>query len=252
MADPVTGFDHALWDNVLKSYVVVDKHKHTWVDYQKIKNDSAALQPYLVSLSRVSRADFQNWPKDERLAFLINAYNAWTIQLVVENYPVESIRDIGSLLQSPWKKAFIPLLGEVVSLDGIEHGMIRASGRYEELRIHFALNCASVGCPPLRQEAYTADRLDQQLQAQTRQFLADRTQNRQAGKVLELSAIFKWYRGDFEKGWLDYHSLDQFLLAYSSDLGLSDQAEKRLQAGEFKLRFLEYDWRLNDLANKPG
>ena len=110
---------------------------------------------YLAATSAVSRAEFDRWVPADQLAFLVNAYNAWTVQLVLQGYPkIASIRDLGSLLQSPWKKRFVPLLGETRSLDEIEHSLIRGSGRYREPRAHFALNCASVGCPALRPEAY--------------------------------------------------------------------------------------------------
>ncbi|MBV1959344.1 MAG: DUF547 domain-containing protein, partial [Pseudomonadales bacterium] len=141
---------------------------------------------------------------------------------------------------------FIKLLGKTRSLDEIEHQLIRGSGRYNDPRIHFAVNCASIGCPALRAEAYVGDRIDQQLQDQTKQFLSDPSRNRFKNERLEVSAIFKWYREDFEKGWLGFHSLEGFFAAYDVDLGLTEQHTAVLKAGNIDIEFLDYDWRLND------
>ena len=131
---------------------------------------------------------------------------------------LESIKDLGSFFQSPWGKSFIPLLGGTRSLDDIEHGLIRGSGRYKDPRVHFAANCASIGCPSLRAEAYVGDRLDEQLEDAARSFLRDRSRNRLDEGELKVSSIFKWYRNDFEKGWRGKHSLAQFLAGYADSL----------------------------------
>ena len=128
------------------------------VDYSAFQKNQKVLQAYLASMSAVSRSEFDSWTKDQQLAFLINAYNAWTIEFVLSAYPdIKSIKDLGSFFSSPWKKEFINLLGETRSLDNIEHTLIRGSGRYNEPRIHFAVNCASIGCPALLNRAYTAE-----------------------------------------------------------------------------------------------
>jgi hypothetical protein len=145
------------------------------------------------------------------------------------------------LLESPWKKRFIPLLGRTRSLDDIEHEMIRPKGVYDEPRIHFAVNCASIGCPALRTEAYTGTRLDAQLADATRRFLADRTRNRLAGGKLEVSNIFKWYGEDFERA----GGLRAFLAGQSDALGLTDAQHRSLQDGSLEIVFLDYDSRLN-------
>jgi hypothetical protein len=239
--------DHSVWNDLLQQHItVLQEGQATQVDYAGMATDRVALKSYLQALEAVKRADFDAWPPAQQLAFLINAYNAWTVELILTAYPdLESIKDLGSLFSSPWKKAFIPLLGETRSLDDIEHALIRGSGRYNDPRIHFAVNCASVGCPALRAEAFIAERLDGQLAEQTRLFLADRSRNRLQGDTLEVSSIFKWYREDFEKGWLGYQSLEVFFAAQSEPLGLSESDVQRLQAGKLDIDFLDYDWDLN-------
>lgn len=234
-------FDHSVWDALLKKHVVpIRNGQATQVDYTGMAADHGQLKHYLAATSNVNRATFDSWPKREQLAFLINAYNAWTVELVLSNYPnIESIKDLGSLFQSPWKKSFIPLLGETRALDDIEHKLIRGSGRYHEPRIHFAVNCASIGCPALRPEAYVATRLDEQLEEATRNFLSDRTRNRLEGHTLKVSSIFKWYREDFEQDWHGASTLNAFFALYRQALALDKDASK------LDIEFLDYDWKLN-------
>jgi len=240
-------FDQSTWDAMLKAHVSsIRNGQSTQVDYAAFARDRSQLKQYLAGVSGVTQAEFEHWEPPAQLAFLINAYNAFTIDLVLTGYPdVASIKDLGSLLRSPWKKRFIPLLGDTRSLDDIEHGLIRGSGRYNEPRVHFALNCASIGCPALRPEAFGGERLDGQLEDAATAFLSDRTRNRLEGKALQVSSIFKWYRGDFEKGWRGADNLAGFFLLYRQPLGLDDNAANRLKAGEIKIDFLDYDWRLN-------
>lgn len=240
-------FDHSAWDGLLEKHVTSMRGgQATQVDYAGLKTERAALKKYLASTSGVARADFDKWSTSAQLAFLINSYNAWTVELVLTGYPgLNSIKGLGSFLQSPWKKNFIPLLGETRSLDDIEHGLIRGSGRYNDPRIHFAVNCASIGCPALRPQAYVAQRLDAQLDDATRKFLSDRTRNRIDGNRLKVSRIFKWYRTDFEKGWRSADSLGRFLALYRDALGLDAEAATRLSSGAIEIDFLDYDWQLN-------
>ena len=239
--------DQSAWDSLLKAHVIsIRNGQATQVDYAAFAAERNQLKQYLAGVSGVTLPEFDSWPPPAQLAFLINAYNAFTIELVLTGYPdVASIKDLGSVLRSPWKKRFIPLLGETRSLDDIEHDLIRGSGRYAEPRVHFALNCASIGCPALRPEAFTGERLDAQLEKAANAFLSDRTRNRLDGKALQVSSIFKWYRGDFEKGWRGADNLASFFLLYREALGLDDNAANRLKAGQIKIEFLEYDWRLN-------
>lgn len=240
--------DHGVWNALLQNHVLVLREgRATQVDYQALAQKREALSSYLTQLESVSRQQFDSWPKPEQLAFLINAYNAWTVELILRNYPgVESIRDLGSWLSSPWKQEFIPLLGATRSLDEIEHEMIRGSGGYNEPRIHFAVNCASIGCPALLPEAFTGPALEQQLDRATRLFLADATRDRLRDDEVQISKIFKWYREDFERPWRGATSLESFLGLYSAELQLSETALNRLLAGDLEIEFLEYDWGLND------
>ncbi len=246
------GFDQSVWDGLLKKHVTVLRNgQATEVDYAGFAADRNQLKQYLASVSGVATAEFDRWDKSSQLAFLINAYNAFTVELVLTRYPdVKSIKDLGSLLRSPWKKSFIPLLGDTRSLDDIEHGLIRGSGRYAEPRIHFAVNCASIGCPALRPEAYAGERLESQLEDAARNFLADRTRNHLDGNTLRVSSIFKWYRSDFEKGWRGAGSLAGFFVLYRQPLGLDEGTAERLKTGAIGIDFLDYDWRLNSKAGR--
>lgn len=238
---------HENWTALLQACVqpTADGHS-TAADYNCFASREAKLDAYLDQLSSIQESTLRSWPGDSQLAFLINAYNAWTVKLILSAWPdIQSIRELGSLLRSPWKKDFIPLLGDTVSLDDIEHGMIRAPGRFDEPRIHFAVNCASIGCPALRREAFTGDAIEVQLDEQTRRFLADPSRNRYAGDKLEISSIFKWYREDFERGWRGADSLAAFLGRYADALDLSEAQRSALAGGELAIEFLDYDWRLN-------
>jgi hypothetical protein len=250
---PAFAFDqqHQAFTAVLSQYVHWDAAgSATSVDYASLKAHQAALNTYTQSLSQVSEKEFASFSKLERRAFLINAYNAFTLQLILSKYPdLTSIKDLGSLLRSPWKKGFIALLGKTVSLDEIEQQMLRGAPDYDDPRIHFAVNCASIGCPALRPQAYVALSLDAQLLDQTQRFLRDKTRNRfnRAEQTLEISSIFKWYGDDFGKGYLSAHSLAEFLANFAGSLGLNSSEAARLKAGEIEIDFLSYDWSLNRL-----
>ncbi|ETI59890.1 DUF547 domain-containing protein [Marinomonas profundimaris] len=246
-ANSANAFDHSVWNTLLQQNVVLlGGGKASQVDYQGVANNKASLNTYLKTLENVSQSEFDGWPKDDQLAFLINAYNAWTVDLILTKWPdLKSIKDLGSFFSSPWSKAFIPLLGEMRSLDDIEHTLIRGSDRYQDPRIHFAVNCASIGCPALANQAFQGDNVDRLLETQTQLFLADSSRNRLNGKTLELSSIFKWYREDFEKGWKGYTSLDAFIRHYASFMSLSDSVKAALDNKKADIEFLDYDWALN-------
>lgn len=238
--------DHSKWNRLLHQHVKpVDGGHASQVDYVGMRRDRAELERYLDELSGVRQRDFERLSAPAQLALLINAYNAWTVELILgADREPGSIRDLGTFLRSPWQKSFIPLLGEVRSLDDIEHELIR-SGPYHEPRIHFALNCASIGCPALREEAYDGARLEQQLEDATRRFLGDRKRNRLSSGSLQISSLFRWYREDFAQRWALGHGLSGFLATYGDALGLDSEHRQRLANGDLLLTFLGYDWRLN-------
>jgi hypothetical protein len=242
-------FDHGTWDGLLKAHVrVQDEGRASQVDYAGLVARKNELTDYLQRLATVKVQEFDSWATGEQLAFLLNAYNSSTVKFILSKYPdLQSIKDLGNLIQSPWKKKFIPLLGEMRSLDDIEHGLIHGSGRYQDPRIHFAANCASIGCPALRPEAYRGVDLERQLEEATTLFLRDRSRNRLMGRVLEISSIFKWYRDDFANGWHSFSSMAEFLAGYAEALDLNEEAVRALYSGEIKIEFLEYDWRLNSI-----
>ncbi|MFT6986971.1 MAG: hypothetical protein ACJAT7_002821 [Psychromonas sp.] len=234
-------FQHKQWDQLLKKYVVnIQQGRATQVDYAGMKTDRVELKQYLAALSKVSDVTFQGWSESQRLAFLINGYNAWTVELILTEYPnLESIKDLGSLFSSPWKKDFIPLLGKTRSLDNIEQDLIR--GNFKEPRIHFALNCASIGCPALRGEAYQSDLLEAQLSDAINLFLSDSSRNRLQGNELQISKIFKWYQDDFEQ----QQTLAQFLVKNGKALKLTEQQQQALLRGDIDIEYLDYNWSLN-------
>jgi hypothetical protein len=238
------GLDNAPWDGLLQRHVrVLDGANATQVDYAGLRAEQGVLDDYLHATAAVSPAEFAAWSKAEQLAFLINVYNASTVALVLSGEPqLASIKDLGSLFRSPWKQAFIKLLGETRSLDDIEHKLIRGEHGYQEPRVHFALNCASIGCPALRAEAYRGVTLDAQLTDAQQHFLADRSRNRLAGERLQVSSIFKWYRPDFER---NGQGLADYLAGQSAALGLTALQTQQLRAKQIEIEFLDYDWRLN-------
>lgn len=240
-------FNHSSWDSLLnKNVTMTNGGKASVVNYAGMKADQTKLDSYMAATSKVSQSEFNGWSKDEQLAFLINVYNAGTVELVLTKYPsIKSIKDIGGVFGSPWKQNFIPLLGKTRSLDDIEHNLIRGSKRYNEPRIHFAVNCASIGCPALLDDAFTASKLDKQLEQVTSKFLADNSRNRLKGSTLEVSPIFKWYKEDFETNWRGTKDLEGFLARYSSSLGLNKSQEADLKAGKTKISYTSYDWNLN-------
>jgi hypothetical protein len=242
--------NHSEWDHLLKKHVVlIEGGNASQVNYSGFKNDHQKLKKYLESLSSVKEAEFSSWPKDKRLAFLINAYNAFTIDLILTKYPqIDSIKDIGGFFSSPWKKKFIYLLGKKIHLDEIEHGIIRKKGVYDEPLIHIALVCAAIGCPALKEEAYIHEKLDGQLQEALVRFLSDRKRNRfnRLKNRLEVSSIFKWYKADFETGARGYTSIKTFFSKNADILADTAEDKNKIQSMNFDINYLEYDWVLND------
>lgn len=248
VVQPARAFDpaHAAWSDLLARHVRWSAGgTASTVDYAGFARDREALKAYLDALSAVPRAEFDTWPDAERTTFLVNAYNAFTVELILTAWPeVESIKDLGSLLRSPWRRRFFVLLGAERHLDEVEHGLLRGAPGFNEPRIHFAVNCASIGCPALRPEAFVAARLDAQLDDQARRFLRDRSRNRYdtARATLVVSPVFDWYGEDFERA---AGSVESWLARYAAELADIPEARGRIGRGAVSLDFTDYDWSLN-------
>jgi len=219
--------DHGLYAGLLKKYV-----KNGVVDYAGFKKEETRLNQYL---STLEKTDVKALPRNEQFAFYINAYNAWTIKLILTGYPgVKSIKDLGSFFKSPWKKKIARIGGNVITLDDIEHNILRP--RFKDPRVHFAINCAAKSCPPLRSGQYRGDELDQQLNEMTSAFINDPSRNRLEGNKLYVSKIFDWFEEDF-KG-----DIPGFFLKYAKG-GLKERLEARGE--KIRVEYLDYDWSLN-------
>ena len=211
--------DHSPFTLILKQYMLPSGD----MNYTELVKD-ASFSTYLKMLSdNPPRSD---WPKNERMVYWINAYNAFTLKLIIDNLPVKSIKDIGS----PWKKDFIRIDGEAYDLNTIEHEILRK--QFDDPRIHFAINCASVSCPVLQPLAFETNSLEKELEKAARQFINDPSKNRIGKDKLELSKIFDWFKGDFAKN-------DAELINY-----VNRYADVQADPGA-KISYLEYDWALN-------
>jgi hypothetical protein len=198
----------------------------------------------LDAMSAMPKAEFDGWSKDQRMAFLINAYNAFTVEVILTKYPdIKSIKELGSFNRGPWKNEFFTLLGEKHHLDWIEHEELRP--KYGDPRVHAAVNCASIGCPALRNEAFTAAKLDAQLEDGMMRFLGDRTRNRVADGKLQVNAIFKWFKEDFEKGQKGFSKVEDVFAKYAAQLTDKPEEQAAIKAKSLPVAHLEYDWSLN-------
>ncbi|MDP5081888.1 MAG: DUF547 domain-containing protein [Winogradskyella sp.] len=212
-------FDHALFNDLLQKHVSNAGN----VNYIGFKNDSNTLQRYIELLKTYQPSD--SWTKNDKLAYWINAYNALTIDLVIRNYPLKSIKDI----KDPWDQRLWQFGEKWLNLNAIEHEILR---KMDEPRIHFAIVCASISCPKLENEAFTAAKLEDQLTNATMVFLMDKSKNELSEDTIKISKIFKWFKSDFEQG----GSLIDFLNEYS-DITISEKAKKS---------FTDYNWDLNN------
>lgn len=240
--------DHQRWNALLQEHVVwIDGGVASQVDYAALAADRPSLEAYLEDLSAVSESQYQQWSDDQQLAFLINAYNAFTVELILRQYPdLDSIKDLGGWISSPWDKSFFRLRGAQRSLDEVEHGMIRVE--FAEPRIHMAVNCASVGCPALADTAYVAPRLDAQLERAVERFMSDPSRNRydKSANVFQVSKIFDWYGDDWNAGSGYDGGVREFLMAHLDRLS-QGPPPPRAQVRSADIEYLDYDWSLNDI-----
>jgi len=221
--------DHAIWNRLLQEHVSADG----WVDYAGFQAAEVQLDAYLTILSKSTPAE--SWSEADKLAYWINAYNAFTVKLIVDHYPLGSIKELHPkpyipMVNSVWNKRFFSLEGRETNLDEIEHKILRK--KFDEPRIHFAIVCASVSCPRLRNEAFVAEKLETQLREQAESFINDDLRNQITAEEIRISRIFQWFKGDFTKR----GSLIQFLNQYSQ-VKISENA---------RIRHLDYNWDLNE------
>ena len=229
-ANAQEGFDqsHSEFSAVLQKYVSSGS-----VDYKGLKSDPSGLKSYLAKTSAVSKKQFDTWSESNQLAFLINVYNAETLDLVRENYPVTSIKEIAEDSGGPWEQPVVELWGEKITLNALEHEIIRKN--YAEPRIHFALVCAAKGCPVLINEPYVGEKLKSQLDNRTKNFLNDTQKNSvdPENKVVTLSPLFDWFSEDFVK---ESGSVTAFVNPYMGG-GITP---------DYKIEYTRYDWTLNE------
>ena len=235
----IPAFDHShrMWTKILQKTV-----KNGRVNYKHLKNDAAAFNMYLNQLSAVEAEELSHWSKEQKLAYWINAYNAYTIKAIIDNYPVKSIKKIPGV----WKKLKFKAGGEDITLDEIEHKKLRAE--LKDPRIHFAVNCASIGCPVISDQAYSADKLDAQFGASVKAMLTNAGQFRidRDKEKIYLSKILDWFRDDFQD-FKEVHSYGKnngpisFLLEY---LPKTDQ--NYIRTKKLSVKWLDYDWTLNE------
>ena len=222
-----TMVDHSTYGTLLEQYV-----RDGVVDYMGLKQNEARLDEYLKLLENT---DLSRLDRDETYAFYVNAYNAWTLKVILSAYPgIKSIRELGVFSTGPWKKKIVRIDGRVISLDDVEYGILRKE--YDDPRVHFVVNCASKSCPPLISEPYRGDILNQQMDVATRNFINDPTYNYLEGNTLYVSRLFKWYGGDFTDG------VVPFFLTYAQGK-LKQQLEARKD--RLRVKYLDYDWALN-------
>lgn len=226
LAQAESAFDHTHADLT----AVLSKHVDAegLVDYSGLKADRAGLDAYLKTTAAVEKSAFESWNETQQIAFLSNVYNAETLQLVIDNYPVKSIKKIGGLFGSPWDVEAVDLFGKKTTLNAVEHEMLRVN--YDEPRVHFIIVCAAYGCPPLWNQAFDAARLDEEMTARGEYFFSQTKKNYIDGDTIHISPIFDWFEEDFTKE----GSIQEFVGPYFGE----DVTGKSVE-------YTSYDWDLN-------
>ena len=253
-------FDHsyATYNSLLNRYV-----KNARVNYEGFINSRAKFETFLRTLGSVDKDVFESWTEEQRLAFWINAYNAFTIKAIIDHYPIKRSFTLVGIFYAPsdsilqikgvWTKLQFRALGNMVTLDEIEHQILRK--KFNEPRIHMAINCASISCPDLRNEAYTPEKLEEQLADASINFVNNPDKgvyvNEQSGKV-KLSKIFKWFGDDFinnygsKKLFNNYSLKENAVLNFTSEYIESEEVKEYLMNNKLKIGYLGYDWHLNE------
>lgn len=217
--------DHQLWTKLLQTHVDLQGR----VNYEGLLNDRLRLEEYTQALS--AHPPGADWSEQERLAYWINSYNAFTVLLIIDHYPLKTIKEIRAglpIIDSPWDLKFFKIGTVDFDLNTIEHEILRK--QFNEPRIHFAINCASCSCPKLRNEAYESQRLEVQMEEQAKEFVSDPTKNNITASEIKLSKIFSWFENDFTKS----GSINSYLKRYTDDI-----------SEEHEVSYMDYNWSLN-------
>lgn len=249
---------HSRFNTILEKYVHGSR-----VDYAGLKSSREELEEYTDILGSVSEDEYKTWTDKQKLAFWINCYNAFTLKVVVENYPIERsltfvsifYAPASSILQIPgvWDDIEFNAAGKKVTLDQIEHEILRK--KFDEPRIHVAINCASESCPDLRAEAYTADRIEAQLVDASYNFVNDESKGVKINldeKELRISSIFKWFGSDFEHKYGNQQFFQERDKEVRGVLGFiysylkSEKEKEFLNENKFSISYMDYDWSLNN------
>lgn len=256
VAAPEGPFTYALYEEVLSAHVDEDG----MVDYAALKQNVDPLHRFIAGMGAVEPEEFAAWSREEQLAFWINAYNAITLKYIVDHYPIESSSIVNSVMypaesirqiDGVWNELTTRVVGKERTLDAIEHEILRKE--FDEPRIHAALVCAAMGCPPLRSEPFIAEELEGQLADQSRRFLADKKRFRidRNANIVHVSSIFEWFGDDFvakytpAKGFAGHNETEKAFLNFASQY-VSEEDAAYLREGDYDVRFIDYDWTLND------
>jgi hypothetical protein len=253
------GFDYSEFAETLK----INVDDVGMVNYRKLKAEPQKLRAFVIELENLDRKDFDKWSDNEKIAFWLNAYNALTLKVIIDNYPIKSsffrsriypknsIRQIAGV----WDKIKFRVMGQNLTLGHIEHKILRM--KFDEPRIHMAMVCAAFGCPPLRNEPYIGDKLQEQLDDQARRFLTnpEKFKIASADSRIYLSPIFKWFAADFIKKHGPENSIGRHNKEESAVLNfiasyLDKVRKDYVLAGKFKIKYLKYDWSLNEQQTK--
>jgi hypothetical protein len=256
-----TEFRYDDYAAVLKSYV----DDTGMVNYKRLKANSEKLESFVTAMGKVDPNSYSKWSKKKQIAFWLNAYNGFTLKVIIDNYPIKlsffrsRIYPKNSIRQIPgvWDKTKFDVMGRKLTLGHIEHEILRK--KFDEPRIHVAMVCAAMSCPPLRNEPYTSQKLDEQLADQSRKFLANRGSFRadREKTLLYLSPILKWFAEDFvnkhapQKNIARHERKTSAVLNFIAAHLPKSEADFVLE-GNFKIKYLKYDWSLNEQKPAKG